>query len=141
MGFSLFSIFIQAFILCFILFVVARQEADLDFHKVALVLALYAAIGLIAEFARERRLFVPIDAIPDRVVDAFIASEDQNFFVHTGVDPRGIVRAAIANIDNVKSSKRLVRTNDVGVPGVLIDGNVVSFRDAIVMGCVRKNRW
>ena len=63
--------------------------------------------SLIAEFARERRLFVPIDAIPDRVIDAFVAAEDQNFYKHTGVDPRGILRAAIANVDNVRNDRRL----------------------------------
>ena len=63
--------------------------------------------SLVAEFARERRLFVPIDAIPDRVINAFVAAEDQNFYKHTGVDPRGIVRAAIANIDNIRNDRRL----------------------------------
>lgn len=63
--------------------------------------------SLVAEFARERRLFVPIDSIPDRVIEAFVAAEDQNFYAHEGVDPQGIVRAAIANIDNIRNDRRL----------------------------------
>ena len=45
------------------------------------------------EFARERRIFTPIDEIPDQVKDAFISAEDKNFYDHHGFDPRGIVAA------------------------------------------------
>jgi penicillin-binding protein 1A len=53
---------------------------------------------LIGEFAIERRDVVPSDRIPRRLVQAFIASEDDNFFSHGGIDPMGILRAAIKNI-------------------------------------------
>ena len=59
--------------------------------------------SLIAEFARERRLFVPIDKIPDQLIQAFVAAEDKTFFSHEGVDPRGIVRAAIKNYQNAQA--------------------------------------
>src|SRR5215813_3411418 len=52
---------------------------------------------LIAEFARERRIYVPFNAIPDRVVDAFISAEDKNFYQHGGLDIQGILRAAVTN--------------------------------------------
>src|SRR6476661_3439879 len=55
---------------------------------------------LIGEYARERRLFVPIDQIPDRVKQAFISAEDKNFYSHPGVDIFGIVRAGINDIRN-----------------------------------------
>ena len=45
------------------------------------------------EFARERRIFTPIDEIPDQVKDAFISAEDKNFYEHHGFDPRGIAAA------------------------------------------------
>ena len=45
------------------------------------------------EFARERRIFTPIDEIPDRIRQAFISAEDKNFYAHHGFDPRGIVAA------------------------------------------------
>ena len=48
---------------------------------------------LLAEFAVEHRLFVPVDAIPKRVVDAFLAAEDKSFYRHAGLDPAGLFRA------------------------------------------------
>ncbi len=62
---------------------------------------LYAADGsLMAEYAKERRIFVPFHQIPLKVVQAFIAAEDQNFYTHRGVDPMGILRAFAANLRN-----------------------------------------
>lgn len=55
---------------------------------------------LIAEYARERRLFVPIESIPPQLAHAFISAEDKNFYTHPGVDFMGVLRAAIANIHN-----------------------------------------
>ncbi|MEO0612647.1 MAG: transglycosylase domain-containing protein, partial [Pseudomonadota bacterium] len=51
--------------------------------------------SLVAEFATESRLFVPIEAIPDHVKNAFISAEDQNFYTHDGLDYRSIVRGMI----------------------------------------------
>lgn len=68
----------------------------------------YGADGtLVAEFARERRLFVPITAIPDHVKYAFVSAEDKSFFEHDGLDSRGILRAGISNIDNYLKGRRL----------------------------------
>ncbi len=53
---------------------------------------------LIAEFAKERRLFVPINDIAPLVKQAFIAAEDKNFYLHPGFDPKGILRAFLSNI-------------------------------------------
>ena len=59
----------------------------------------HAASGdLMAEYARERRLFLPIQAIPDRVKAAFLSAEDKNFYHHPGVDPVGLARAVLHNI-------------------------------------------
>lgn len=62
---------------------------------------------LIAEYAREHRVFVPIDNIPQNVVHAFISAEDKNFYEHGGLDLRGIIRAAVSNIGNVLNGRRL----------------------------------
>src|SRR5690606_35533954 len=51
--------------------------------------------SLMAEFAREKRLYLPIQAIPDRVKAAFLSAEDKNFYNHPGVDIQGIARAAL----------------------------------------------
>ncbi len=61
----------------------------------------HAADGsLVAEYAKERRLYIPIQAVPKRVIDAFISAEDKNFYEHGGVDLTGVLRAAISNIEN-----------------------------------------
>ena len=55
---------------------------------------IYSGEGrLIDEFAKERRLFTPIEDIPDIVKQAFISAEDKNFYQHRGYDPRGMVAA------------------------------------------------
>lgn len=62
----------------------------------------HAADGqLLAEFAEENRIFVPIEAMPRRVIQAFLAAEDKNFFVHNGIDPVSIVGAAVRNARNI----------------------------------------
>jgi penicillin-binding protein 1A len=56
----------------------------------------HAADGsLLAEYARERRLFLPISAIPPLVKQAFLSAEDKNFYTHPGVDPEGLARAVM----------------------------------------------
>ncbi len=61
---------------------------------------------LLAEYAREKRVFVPIGAIPERVKQAFIAAEDQHFYSHPGIDPLGILRAAVGNIERLQADLR-----------------------------------
>lgn len=57
---------------------------------------IYSSEGkIIDEFARERRLFVPAEEIPDLVKQAFISAEDKNFYQHKGYDPRGMLAAAV----------------------------------------------
>ncbi|HEY0293437.1 MAG TPA: penicillin-binding protein 1A [Hansschlegelia sp.] len=55
---------------------------------------------LIAEYAHERRLFVPIQSVPKRVIHAFTSAEDKNFYEHGGLDFTGIARAAFSNFQN-----------------------------------------
>ncbi|MGC6534560.1 MAG: penicillin-binding protein 1A [Parvibaculales bacterium] len=62
---------------------------------------------LIAEYAQERRIFVPIDTAPDHLIDAFLAAEDKNFYEHSGIDFTGILRAVFANVVNVATGRRL----------------------------------
>lgn len=51
--------------------------------------------ALVAEFAREQRVFVPIEQIPDHVKNAFVAVEDARFFEHSGLDYQGLARAVL----------------------------------------------
>ena len=69
---------------------------------------MYSGEGdLVADFSKEKRIFVPFEAIPKNVINSFLSAEDKNFFSHPGVDAKGLMRAVINNIDNVLNSKRL----------------------------------
>ena len=62
---------------------------------------------LIAEYAIEKRLFIPFDSIPETVINSFLSAEDKNFFNHPGVDAKGIIRATINNVQNILQNRRL----------------------------------
>ena len=62
---------------------------------------------LMAEYALQKRLFIPYDSIPDKVIYSFLSSEDKNFFSHPGIDAKSITRAIIKNFKNYFSEKRL----------------------------------
>ena len=82
-----------------------RQLAD---YEPPVVTRVHAGDGrLLAEYAREHRVFVPIAAMPKRVINAFLAAEDKNFFQHPGVDVVGVLRAAVTNLINIGSDRRL----------------------------------
>ncbi len=69
---------------------------------------MYSGNGeLVADFSKEKRIFVPYEAIPKNVINSFLSAEDKNFFSHPGVDAKGVVRAIINNIKNIISSERL----------------------------------
>jgi penicillin-binding protein 1A len=61
---------------------------------------------LLAEYARQNRVFVPSEAIPERVKQAFIAAEDQHFYHHPGVDIFGIGRALVSNLQRIRDNRR-----------------------------------
>ena len=69
---------------------------------------IYAADSrLLAELAAERRVFMPIEAIPKKVQAAFVSAEDQRFWEHHGVDPLGILRAVVTNIEQYGTGRRM----------------------------------
>lgn len=80
---------------------------QLEKYEPAVTTRLYAGDGqLMMEYATEKRLFVPIEKIPERVKNAFIAAEDKNFYSHSGIDYTGIIRAMIGNLKNLGSGRR-----------------------------------
>lgn len=82
-----------------------RQLADYD---PPVTTRFYTADGrLLNEYSVQNRVFVPIDAIPRRVIQAFLSAEDKNFYQHPGVDIFGIARAAVTNIRNLGTGRRL----------------------------------
>jgi len=67
----------------------------------------HAADGsLLAEYARERRLYLPIQAIPKLVLNAFVSAEDKNFWEHGGLDISGIARAGMLYVQNFGTNRR-----------------------------------
>ncbi len=81
--------------------------ADLKNYSPPVTTRVYAGDGtLLGEYARERRVFVPISYVPKLVVEAFTSAEDRNFFSHPGIDPSGIARAAIKDIGKVLTGRR-----------------------------------
>ncbi len=62
---------------------------------------------LISDFSSEKRIFVPFNAIPKKIIYSFLSSEDKNFFKHPGVDAKGVLRAIKNNIFNLIKSNRL----------------------------------
>jgi penicillin-binding protein 1A len=68
---------------------------------------------LMAEYAIEKRVFVPMKAIPQRVTRAFLAAEDKNFYNHIGIDPMGVARAIVINLRNIGSGRRLVGASTI----------------------------
>lgn len=83
-----------------------------DYHQLAkyepsVTTRLYAGDGqLLMEYAAEKRFFVPIDKIPEKVKNAFIAAEDKNFYHHAGIDYFGVARAMLGNVKNLGSGRR-----------------------------------
>src|SRR5260221_11486381 len=76
-------------------------------YEPPVIARVHAADGsLVAEYARERRLYLPIQVIPKLVTNAFIAAEDKNFHEHGGLDFQGIIRASLVMVQNYGSGRR-----------------------------------
>ncbi len=68
-------------------------------YRPKIPLRIYTADGaLLGEFGEERRVFVPIEEIPQIMKDALLAIEDSRFYEHGGVDYRGVTRALVADL-------------------------------------------
>lgn len=100
--------------------VIHKYSADLpDFsqlqdYRPAVVTRVHAGDGrFLAEFAKEKRIFMPITEIPDLVKQAFLSAEDQNFYEHNGFDPKAIARAVLTNLKNRASGRRMVGASTI----------------------------
>src|SRR4030088_1483162 len=62
--------------------------------------------ALLGEYSKERRLYLPIQAVPKLVINAFLAAEDKNFYEHGGIDFSGMARAAVLYAQNYGSNRR-----------------------------------
>ena len=102
----------------FVLWKVSKDLPDYEVlakYEPPVMTRIHASDGdLIAEYARERRIYVPFSAIPERLVDAFISAEDKNFYQHGGLDIQGILRAAVTNLSRAQSgSSRMVGASTI----------------------------
>ena len=97
-----------------------RYGHDLPDHDVVkeyepkVITRLHAADGsLMAEFAEERRLFIPIDQVPEHVIQAFISAEDKDFYKHGGVDFFSIAKTMVRNVSRATSGQRLAGASTI----------------------------
>ncbi len=88
-----------------------RQLAD---YKPSVMTRVHAGDGqLLTEFAIEKRVFVPLEAIPKHVIAAFLSAEDKTFYSHPGIDFLGVLRAVVLNIKNIGSGRRPVGASTI----------------------------
>ncbi len=88
-----------------------QQLAD---YEPPMMTRVHAGDGrLLAEFAREKRVFVPIDAIPKTIVKAFLSAEDKNFYAHPGIDFLGVARAIVTNLSRLGRNQRPVGASTI----------------------------
>src|ERR1700731_3283443 len=81
--------------------------SQLQDYEPPVMTRVHAADGaLLAEYAKERRLYLPIQAVPKLVINAFISAEDKNFYEHAGLDFNGIARAGWLYLQNIGPSRR-----------------------------------
>ena len=90
-----------------------------DYHQLAeyeppVVTRIHAGDGaLLAEFANQKRLFVPVEAIPLHLIHAFLSAEDSGFYSHFGIDPQAMLRAAITNAKNYGQGRRPIGASTI----------------------------
>ena len=88
---------------------------------------------LMAELATERRIFVPYSAVPEVVKQAFVSAEDQNFWMHKGVDPMAIMRAGVFDLTHMGQGRRPVGASTITqqvAKNMLLDNQVSLARKA-----------
>ena len=102
---------LSAFIIIAVLWAFSNNLPDYKFlknYKPAVSSKVYSGEGeLVNDFSSEKRIFVPYNAISEKVINSFLSAEDKNFFSHPGVDARGVLRAVVNNVSNIFASKRL----------------------------------
>src|SRR6056300_553502 len=90
-----------------------------DYHELSkynpkVVTRIHAGNGaLLAEYATEKRIFVTVNVIPKKLINAFISAEDKDFYNHFGLDLKATLRAVITNIKNIGSQKRLIGASTI----------------------------
>ena len=90
------------------------EYGQLKRYEPPVVTRVHAGNGaLLAEYADEKRVFVPVAAIPKPLINAFLSAEDKEFYGHFGVAPKAMMRAVLSNIRNYKSGRRPVGASTI----------------------------
>ncbi len=140
--YSIFALsFVSFFVVCgFILTILWNYSPDLpSYEKITnykpnLSSRLYSSDGLLLKsFHKEERLYIPIERIPEQIIQAFIAAEDKNFFNHFGVDFYAILRASFTNLINSNKNRKLIGASTITQQVVknLLLSNEVSYERKI----------
>ena len=90
------------------------EHEQLASYEPPTVTRVHAGDGrLLAEYATEKRVFVPIQAMPRRVINAFLSAEDKNFYQHHGIDILSVLRAVVTNLQQLGSDRRPVGASTI----------------------------
>ena len=115
--FSVFSSFIFGFLTLYILWKYSPEMpsySELKNYNPSLTTRVFTSDGLLLDkYFIEERLFVPIDRIPNTLIEAFISAEDKKFYSHFGIDPIAILRASITNFINLFADKRIIGASTI----------------------------
>jgi penicillin-binding protein 1A len=131
------GIFIAVGFLAVVGFIIAALQglpslSDLENYEPPVTSRVHAGDGaLVAEFAREQRVFVPIEQIPDHVKNAFVAVEDARFFEHSGLDYQGLARAVLRIPLDVIQGNRIQGASTITQQ---VAGNMLTGRAAACSG-------
>src|SRR5713101_2245683 len=83
-------------------------------YQPSIVSRVYAGDGrLLAEYATEKRVFVPVKEMPPLLIHAFLAAEDKNFYTHSGIDPLAMVRAGVSDVMRIATRRRPVGASTI----------------------------
>ena len=134
--FSIFCIISFSFIFSVSVYILWKYSPELpSYNKILkykpdLSSRLYSSDGLLLKsYHRQERIYVPIQRIPENLINAFISSEDKNFFSHSGVDIVAIIRASIVNLVSLFTDRKLIGASTITQQVVknLLLTNEVSF--------------
>lgn len=107
----LFCVFIGLSAVAYIFWQFSHDLPDytsLHNYKPPITSRVHAGNGkLVAEFATQKRIFVPIEVVPKQVIQAFLSAEDKNFYEHPGIDFIGMLRAVVKSVKNLHQGKRM----------------------------------
>jgi penicillin-binding protein 1A len=90
------------------------SEEVLNAYEPPVTTRIHAVDGsLMSEYARQRRLYLPIQAVPNLVKGAFLSAEDKNFYSHPGVDFQALARAIVTNFQNMGTGRRQIGASTI----------------------------